>query len=346
MDGRIMRMGRSRLPDGRETEAFLLRNGAVEVAIDLYGARLTTCRVHGVSVVLGHGAVGDYVDERGCLGATIGRYANRIADGRFTLDGVSCSIPPNDGPNALHGGPVGFDRAVWRLAALGATPETGLMLAHRSPDGDQGFPGALDVTLRFALSADGALGMAYAARTDRPTVLNLTNHAYFNLDGEGSGAVLDHELAIEADAFTPVDAALIPTGELRLVAGTAFDFRNPVAIGARIGAAEEQLRIAGGYDHNFVLHETPGLRLAARARGRRTGITLEVLTTEPGLQFYSGNFLGETQRARAGGPLFPRAGFCLETQHFPDSPNQPRFPSAVLRPGALFSSTTIYRFGR
>lgn len=344
--GSITRLGAARLPDGRRTESFLLRHGAVEMVVDRYGARITACRVHGVSVVLGHDAIEDYVGEGGCLGATIGRYANRIAAGRFVLDGVAYGIPANNGPNALHGGPVGFDRAVWRVEQLGASAEDGVRLAHRSPDGDQGFPGALDVTVRFTLGADGGLGIAYAARCDRATVLNLTNHTYFNLDGEGAGDVLDHVIRIEADAFTPVDASLIPTGEIRRVAGTPFDFRTPQRIGARIAADDDQIRLARGYDHNFVLRGAPALRLAAQVTAPRSGITLDVLTTEPGVQFYTGNALGAGQRARAGGPLSPRAGFCLETQHFPDAPNHPGFPSSVLRPGQIFASSTLYRFTR
>ena len=347
MGGRITRMGRFRLPDGRSTEAFALHHGAVEVVVDLYGARLIACRVHDVSVALGHDRIEDYVHERGCLGATIGRYANRIAGGRFALDGIDHAVPLNNGPNALHGGPVGFDRAVWRLAQLGATAEEGLLLAHHSPDGDQGFPGALDVTVRFTLSADGALGIACTARTDRATVVNLTNHAYFNLAGEGAGDILDHRLEIDADTFTLVDASLVPTGALGTVSGTPFDFRAPTKIGARIGAADEQLRIAGGYDHNFVLRGPPGaLRRAARVSTPRSDITLEVRTTEPGLQFYSGNFLGPAQRGRDGRVLRPRDGFCLETQHFPDSPNHAHFPSTILRPGEVFRSATIYCFSR
>ena len=343
--GSITRLGAARLPDGRTTESFLLRHGAVEAVVDCYGARITACRVHGVNVVLGHDAIEDYVGEGGCLGATIGRYANRIAGGRFTLDGVACSIPANNGPNALHGGPVGFDRAVWRVDRLGATAEDGVCLAHRSPDGDQGFPGALDVTVRFTLGADGALGIAYAARCDRATVLNLTNHAYFNLDGEGSGDVLDHRIRIEADAFTPLHGALVPTGEIRPVAGTPFDFRDAQRIGARIASNDGQLRLARGYDHNFVLRGG-GLRLAAQVTAPRSGMILDVLTTEPGVQFYTGNALGAGQTARTGGPLSARAGFCLETQHFPDAPNHPGFPSTVLRPGRLFASRTLYRFSR
>lgn len=342
----ILRLGEDELPDGRRSTRFLLRAGAVEAELDSYGARLTACRVAGTSVLLGLDSAAAYVGRPGGFGATIGRYANRIAGGRFTLDGVAHAIPANNGPNALHGGPTGFDRAVWRVEAVGASAGDGVVLAHDSPDGDQGFPGALAVTLRVSLGADGSLALDYAARTDRATVLNLTNHAYFNLAGEGQGDALDHVLSIAADAFTPVDGTLIPTGEVRPVAGTPFDFRAPAAIGARIGDADDQLRIGQGYDHNFMLRGGPGLKHAARAVSPRSGIALDVLTTEPCVQFYTGNFLGPGLAGRDGAPLCRHAGFCLETQHAPDSPNHPHFPSTVLRPGEAFASRTIYRFAR
>jgi aldose 1-epimerase len=314
--------------------------------IGIAGARLLSLRVPGpdaapVEVVLGFATPAEYLADDGYLGATIGRFANRIANGRFTLDGQDYQVPVNNPPNALHGGPRGFDRALWQ-----APPEAGgraLTLTHLSPDGDQGFPGALRVSVRYALAGDGALSIGYEASTSRPTVLNLTNHSYFNL--AGSGDILDHTLTIAAKHFTPVDQALIPTGELRPVAGTPFDFLAPRRIGARIGEADAQLRIAGGYDHNFVLDgavDAMGLRLAARLAV--PGLTMEVLTTEPGLQFYSGNFLDGSRRGRDGKPLGHRAGLCLETQHFPDSPNHPAFPSTVLRPGEVFRSRTLYRF--
>ncbi|HYF08115.1 MAG TPA: aldose epimerase family protein [Acetobacteraceae bacterium] len=347
MSSRIVALEEDLLPDGRRTRGFLLAQDGIEAVVNLYGARLTALRVAGLSVVLGHDAIGDYVGEPGYLGATIGRYANRIVGGRFSLDGAKVAIPPNNGPNALHGGPVGFDQAVWQVAAIGSDAEEGLLVSHRSEDGDQGFPGRMEVAVRYSLAPDGTLGIGYDARADRPTVVNLTNHAYFNLDGEGGGDILDHVLEIGAEAFTPVDATLIPTGEIRPVAGTPFDFRTPQPIGARIGAPDEQLRIAGGYDHNFVLREpaVPGMpRLAARLASPRSGLGLEVLTTEPGLQLYTGNVMGPPQRGRQGGTLRRHGALCLETQHFPDSPNRPHFPSTVLRPGAAFRSRTLYRF--
>jgi aldose 1-epimerase len=347
MDGRITELGEERLPDGRRTRAFLLAQEGIEAVVNLYGARLTACRVRDLSVVLGHDAIAEYVSEPGYLGATVGRYANRIAAGRFTLDDAPVAIPPNDGLNALHGGPVGFDQAVWRLVAIGGDAAEGVLLAHTSPDGDQGFPGTLDVTVRYSLTPDGTLGIAYRARTDRPTAVNLTNHAYFNLDGEGAGDILDHRLEVDAEAFTPVDDGLIPTGEIRPVAGTPFDFRRPQQIGARIAAADDQLRLAGGYDHNFVLRRREGgatPQRAARLFSPKSGLAMEVLTTEPGLQLYTGNVMGPPQRGRAGQSLGRHAALCLETQHFPDSPNKPHYPATILRPGTVLGSCTLYRF--
>lgn len=344
MTCRIIELPPRTLPDGRRVALFRLERGDLAVTFTDYGARITDLRLRGVALVLGHDRIADYVHERGCLGATVGRYANRIAGGTFTLDGVTHVIPRNNGENALHGGPVGFDRAIWRVAEAG---DAGLLLTHESRDGDQGFPGTLNITVRFTLDADGALEICYEAMTDRPTVLNVTNHAYFDLAGEGAGGTLDHILEIAADSFTPVNAALIPTGEIRNLAGTPFDFRTPTRIGARIGVDDEQLRMGAGYDHNFVLRGAvssgmPGF--AARLTAPDGGTVLELFTTEPGLQFYTGNHLGAGQRARAGGALFPHAGLCLETQHFPDSPNQPGFPSTALRPGTTYRSRTRYRF--
>lgn len=327
---------------------FTLEDGRGLVArLSAYGARLLSLAVPAgrggapAEVVLGFATHAEYRADDGFLGATIGRVANRIAGGRFTLEGQAYQVPPNNGPNALHGGPRGFDKAVWRAAPEG---RHALTFTHLSPDGDQGFPGTLRASVRYSLEG-GALRLDYAAETDRTTVVNLTNHSYFNLAGEGA-SILDHLLTIPAERFTPVDATLIPAGELRPVAGTPFDFRSPMRIGARIGAADPQLRLAGGYDHNFVLSDAPGpLRLAARLEEPGRGLAMEVLTTEPGLQFYSGNFLDGSRRGRGGAPLRHRGGLCLETQHFPDSPNRPGFPSVVLRPGEAFRSCTVLRFG-
>ena len=352
MAGTVARVGSARLPpDGAEAEEFALDDGrGMAARVGTHGARLLSLRVPGrdgapVEVVLGHDRLEDWVADDGYLGATIGRCANRIAGGRFELDGRTYQVPVNRPPNALHGGPRGFDKAVWRTEP--AQGSAALTLTHASPDGDQGFPGALRARVRYALTGDGALRLDYEAETDRPTVVNLTNHAYFNL--AGGGDVLGHVLTVAADRFTPVDSALVPTGELRPVAGTPFDFRAPARVGARVDEpGEEQLRIAGGYDHNFVLRPPPpggpSLRFAARLEEPACGVSMEVWTTEPGLQFYSGNFLDGSRRGRGGVPLGHRGGLCLETQRFPDSPNRPEFPPVVLRPGETLRSSTLYRF--
>ncbi|RAK43039.1 aldose 1-epimerase [Actinoplanes lutulentus] len=293
------------------------------------------------NVALGFADVQGYRDHPGpYFGAIIGRFGNRIAKGRFTLDGSEYSVPLNNGPNSLHGGLSGFDRQSWKCQQV----EGSLTLSHVSPDGDQGYPGELSVTVTYTLTSDNALRIDYAAVTDAPTVVNLTNHSYFNLAGAGSGDVYGHLMQIHADGFLPVDAGLIPSGEIAPVDGTAMDFREPIAIGARIRSNEEQLLLGGGYDHNWVLRGS-GLREVARVVEPVHGRTLTVLTTEPGVQFYSGNFLTGTF-AGAGGAAYRQGdGFALETQHFPDSPNHPAFPSTTLLPGATYTSTTIYDFG-
>ena len=343
------RTGSARLPDGREAEAFLLDDGRGMAAhVGTYGARLLSLRVPdrngtATEVLLGYDRLEEWAEDSAFLGATVGRCANRIARGRFTLDGMPHQVPVNDPPNALHGGPAGFDKAIWRAEPAG-DGAAALTLSHTSPDGDQGFPGTLAVQVRVALTGDGGLSLDYRAETDRPTVVNLTNHAYFNL--AGGGDVLGHVVMIAADRFTPLDTTLIPTGELRPVAGTPFDFRTPARVGERIDQpGDEQLRIAGGYDHNFVLPADGGLRFAARVEEPARGIRLEVWTTEPGLQFYSGNMLDGSRRGRGGAVLGRRTALCLETQHFPDSPNRAAFPSVALRPGETFRSSTLFRFG-
>ena len=327
------------LPDGRSVEVWTIGHPGGPVARVLtYGARLASLSVPTGDtqreVTLGHPTLEGYVGDRAYLGAIVGRYANRIRDGRFELDGAKVAIARAEGRHMLHGGAEGFDRALWRAEADGEA----LLLRHTSPDGDQGFPGRLNVTVRYAIEGN-ALVIDYMATTDAPTVLNLTNHAYFNLDGTAAsgGDVLGHELSLHADGFTPIDDGLIPTGEISRVEGTPFDFRAPRQIGERIGLADDQLLHAGGYDHNFVLAGAAPTQPRAAARLTAGGLVMDVLTTEPGLQFYTGNSLPE-----AG--FGYRAALCLETQHFPDSPNRPEFPSTLLRAEDTFRSRTVYQF--
>ena len=318
-----------KMPDGREIGAWRLGADGVSATIIDYGARIAALEVPvgggRRNVVLGFATLAEYLDDRACLGAVCGRYANRISGGRVTLDGRVFELPRNNGNNTLHGGLVGFHQVPWLATADGEA----LLLRHVSPDGDQGFPGTLTVTVRYAIEKS-ALTIDYTAATTAPTVLNLTNHAYFNLLGRGD--ILGHVLTTPAERFTPTDAALIPSGELRPVAGTPFDFLKPTPIGARIDADDEQLRVDPGYDHNFVLGEAPSATPRLAARVEAGGLALEVRTTEPGVQLYTGNFLPPA-------PFGNRGGFCLETQHFPDSPNRPEFPSTVLRPGQKLAVT-------
>jgi aldose 1-epimerase len=348
---RIERKPFGRTPAGESVELFTFtRAGAPTVAITNLGGHIVSIlapdRAGRVAdVTLGHKDFAGYLGDTGYFGSLVGRYANRIAKGRFTLDGKTYTLAINNGPNSLHGGPTGFQKRVWAAKVVGGPDGDALELAYVSKDGEEGYPGTLTATVVYSLREDGGLAIDYSATTDAPTVVNLTNHAYFNLAGEGEGTILGHEMQIEADAYTPVDATLIPTGERRPVAGTPFDFRTPVAIGARIDAADEQLKAGGGYDHNFVLRGAKGeLRLAARVREPKSGRVLEVLTTEPGLQFYSGNFLDGKVVGKSGKRYVHRGAFCLEAQHFPDSPNQPGFPPVVLRPGQTYRQTTVYRF--
>jgi aldose 1-epimerase len=291
------------------------------------------------NVVLGYATLAEYVADKTYAGAVVGRFGNRLHDGRFALAGERYQVPQNNGANALHGGPEGFDRKLW-TATMTAD---GVAFTLVSPDGDMGFPGALTLTVTYTLEPD-ALRVEYAATTDKTTVVNVTNHAYFNLAGESSGTILDHEIMLTAEHYTPVDAGLIPTGELALVAGTPFDFRASTRIGERIDANDVQLERAGGYDHNWAMGAAGELKLAARLTEPRSGRVLTVETTEPGIQFYSGNFIDGTMKNRQGGIYMRRAGLCLETQHYPDSPNQPQFPSTELKPGETMRSMTIFRF--
>jgi aldose 1-epimerase len=294
-------------------------------------------------VVLGYDSLDGYLQNSGpFFGALIGRYGNRIGHARFTLDGRAYQLDKNNGENSLHGGARGFDKRVWTPREL---PGGALELTYLSKDGEEGYPGNLRATVTYHLTDANELRIDYEATTDKNTVVNLTNHSYFNLKGAGTGDILDHRLMLNADRFTPVDAGLIPTGELRAVAGSPFDFRTATAIGARIEANDEQLKIGMGYDHNWVLNRgSDALPLAARVQEPSTGRILEVRTTQPGVQFYTGNFLDGTIKGKGGKVYGRRSGFCLETQHFPDSPNKPAFPTTELKPGQKFQSTTVFRF--
>ena len=339
--------------DGKPISVYTLRNAkGMEVRAINYGGIILSLKVPDRQgkfgdVVLGFDSVKPYETVSPYFGAIIGRYGNRIAGGRFTLDGKTYALARNNGPNNLHGGPNGFDKVVWEAQPFDSGKVRGIVFRYTSPDGDQGFPGTLKTTVTYTLTDDDELIFDYQATTDRPTPVNLTQHSYFNLAGDGSGDILGHVVYLDADRFTPVDSTLIPTGELRSAAGTPFDFRTPTAIGARIEQPDEQLRFGKGYDHNFVLNRPAGATgptLAARVYEPTSGRVMEILTTEPGLQFYSGNFLDGTLTGKNGAVYKHRYGFAMETQHFPDSPNHPQFPSTILQPGQEYRSRTIYRF--
>ena len=337
-------------PAGQAVELFTLTNPqGIEVRAITYGGIILSLRTPDRDgrlgdIVLGYDSLAGYLRASPYFGAIIGRYGNRIANGRFTLDGQTYTLAANNGPNHLHGGIRGFDKVVWSAEPLETDSAVGVVFTYTSPDGEEGYPGTLRVQVTYTLADDGKLAFDYLATADRATPVNLTQHSYFNL--AGSGDVLGHELTIAASDFTPVDATLIPTGAVAPVDGTPFDFRTPTAIGARIAADHPQLANGLGYDHNFVLdREGPGLAPAARVVAPASGRTLDVWTTEPGLQFYSGNFLDGSITGKAGRVYAHRAGFCLETQHFPDSPNQPAFPSTILRPGEEYRSRTVFGFG-
>ncbi|MCB9314934.1 MAG: galactose mutarotase [Lewinellaceae bacterium] len=330
---------------------YTLKNKhGMEVAITNYGGTITRLLVPDKSgkladIVLGFDKLVDYQNEHPYFGGIIGRYGNRIAKGKFSIDGQEFTLATNNGPNALHGGPMGFHKQLWSAAEITREGYTGLELHRISKDMEEGYPGNLDVTVRYLLNDNNELLIEYEATTDKATVVNLTNHSYFNLTGDYTQTILNHELLIAADRFNPVDSTLIPTGELQSVENSPFDFRNPTAIGARINAEDTQLQYGGGYDHNYVLNRTgQDLELAASVFEPRTGRFMEVLTTEPGIQFYSGNFLDGSNIGKGGVPYKYRTGFCLETQHFPDSPNQSGFPSTLLRPGETYNTSTVYRF--
>lgn len=339
------------LADGRQADLYTLQNAnGLRADITNYGGivvRLLVPDDEGEleDIVLGYDNLDDYIKNSPYFGALIGRYGNRIGQGTFTLDGATYTLATNNDANHLHGGIKGFDKVLWKAEPCQTDDAVGLKLSYYSADGEEGYPGNLEVTITYALTNANELKITYHAVTDKATPVNLTHHSYFNLDGAGEGDILGHELMIDADQFTPVDAGLIPTGELRDVEGTPMDFRTPTAIGARINHDDQQLQYGKGYDHNWVLNRAgDGLELAAKVYEPDSGRVMEVWTTEPGLQFYSGNFLDGSNVGKEGKVYQHRYGFCLETQHFPDSPNKPAFPSTILRPGQTYETETVYKF--
>lgn len=340
------------MPDGASVEGFTIRNDrGTTVHVIEYGGIITSIRVPDRAgklddVVLGFDSLSGYLNNTPYFGAIVGRYANRIAKGRFTIDGQTYQVPINNGQNSLHGGNRGLDKVVWHGEPFQNDSAAGVVLTYSSPDGDQGYPGRLDLRVRYTLDDRNELAVEYHATTTKPTPVNLSQHSYFNLVGGARRDILGHIVQLNASRYTPVDTTLIPTGELAPVAGTPFDFHTPTAIGARIGSPNEQLKIAGGYDHNWVLdHTGSGQFHAAHVVEPTTGRTLDIYTDQPGLQFYSGNFLDGTIHGKGGQVYGHRYGFAMETQHFPDSPNHPNFPSTILRPGQQFNSRTVFVFG-
>jgi aldose 1-epimerase len=332
--------------DGKPVEIYTIDNGDLTVKVTTFGARVVSIMAPDkngkkADVVLGYDDVASYeADTSTYFGAIVGRYGNRIAKGTFSIDGTAYHVPLNNNGNALHGGPAGFSTKVW----TGRELFDGVEMTLVSPDGDMGFPGTLTVKVNYTLQ-HSSLHINYIATTTKPTVVNLTNHSYFNLAGDGKGNILGTELMINADSYTPVDTTQIPTGQIAPVAGTPFDFRKAKPIGQDIDVKNEQLTIGGGYDHNWVLNGAGPLRVAAVAYDPGSGRTLTVSTTEPGVQFYSGNFLDGTKHGKYGVTYEKHAGFCLETQHFPDSPNEPKFPTTLLKPGQTLRSVTVFAFG-
>lgn len=332
---------------------YTLKNDSgMTVKITNYGAIITSIVVPDRDgkpgdVALGYNRVEDYINavDKPYFGAIVGRYGNRIAKGAFSLDGETYALAINNGENHLHGGIIGFDKVVWDARLVGGDDWTGLELSYLAKDKEEGYPGNLNLQVTYKMMNTNDLVVEYHATTDKATPVNVTQHTYFNLKGEGEGTILDHELMINAKKYTPVDSTLIPTGEMPAVAGTPFDFTSAKTIGRDIGHDNEQLTFGGGYDHNFVLDSTgDAMTLAARVHEPTTGRVLEVHTTEPGVQFYCGNFLDGRLKGKSGKPYVHRGGFCLETQHYPDSPNQPNFPSCIVKPGEEFKSTTIFKF--
>jgi aldose 1-epimerase len=334
--------------DGKDVKLYALQNDRLRVTLTNYGARLVSLNVKGkdsteTDVILGYDTAEEFKQNASnYYGAIVGRYGNRIGNASFTLNGTTYELEKNNGENSLHGGTNGVYNRVWDVEQAS---DTAITLAYTSPDGEAGYPGTVKMKVSYSLTSEGGLVIDYDGSTDKETVLNLTNHAYFNLNGEGDPTILDHELQIDADAITEVNETLIPTGKSLAVEGTAFDFRKPQTIGARIDTDHEQLKVGKGYDHNFELKKADKFRKVATVYAPKTGIEMQILTTEPGLQFYSGNFMTEDDPKGKGGKGYPfRSAFCLETQHFPDAPNQPSFPSTVLKPGETYTSKTEYRF--
>ena len=334
--------------DGKQTGLYILKNkNGMTAAITNYGGRLVSLLVPDkngrlTDVVVGFSNVKDYINStEPYFGATIGRVGNRIAKGKFSLDGKQYSLFTNNGPNTLHGGKKGFQAVVWEASQPN---DTSLILHYLSKDGEEGFPGNLDVKVTYSLTSDNGFKCDYEATTDKKTVVNLTNHAFFNLNGEGSGTINNHVLQVNAGRYTPVDATLIPTGKIETVSGTPFDFTKPTTIGARVNDNNEQLQFGKGYDHNFVLNESSGMKHAATIIGDQSGIEMDIYTEEPGLQFYGGNFMQGKNSFKSGAKDDYRTAFALETQHFPDATNQPSFPSIVLEPAKTYHTVSVYRF--
>jgi len=351
MLGSIEKHAWGRTDDGQTVYLYTLKNsGGMTMHVTNFGCRIVSLTApdrdgHFADIMLGYDILEEYLRDKRHYGAVVGRYGNRVAGGKFSIDGYSYQLTQNRPPNHLHGGDGGFEYRIWDTEALMRGDAVGLKLRYSSKDGEEGYPGNLDATVCYWLTNDDELRIEYSATTDKPTPINLTNHSYFNLAGAGNGDILGHELMLAADHFTPVDQALIPTGELRPVAGTPFDFAKPMPIGARVDADDRQIKYGGGYDHNFVFSRWDGkLRLVGTLYDPKSGRFMEMLTTEPGVQFYCGNFLNDNDIGKGGKRYGRRSGLCLETQHFPDSPNKPQFPSCILRPDERYHHVTIYRF--
>ena len=340
------------LSDGREVNAFVLKNArGMSVQILDLGGVIASIKVPDSSgnfadVTTGFDYPQPYLDGAGYMGAIVGRYANRISGGKFSIDGIDYSLAKNNGDNAIHGGLVGFDKKIWDVEFLVGLHDSKLKLSTFSPDGEEGYPGRVEVSVTYTLNDQNQLTIDYSATSDKATIINLTNHAYFNLDGHQAGSILEHEVMLNANHFTPIDESSIPTGVILDVAGTPLDFRQRKAIGLDIESEDRQMTFGSGYDHNFVInHSEPGsVSLAAEVYSPNSGRVMKVYTDQPGVQFYTGNFLNGTLVGKDGAVYGRRSAFCLETQHFPDSPNKPMFPSTILQPGDQFASRTIFEF--